>query len=78
MGNEISMEEKQIRCAAFQDSIFAIEKKIKKELKNNDITKKEYASYFLINQNICKKYPFLLNYPIDLKKKKFKFLILMI
>ena len=70
MGNEISMEEKQIRCAAFQDSIYAIEKKIKKELKNNDITKKEYASYFLINQNICKKYPFLLNYPIDLKKTK--------
>ena len=70
MGNEISMEEKQIRCAAFQDSIFAIEKKIKKELKNNDITKREYASYFLINQNICKKYPFLLNYPIDLKKTK--------
>ena len=70
MGNEISIEEKQIRCAAFQDSIYAIEKKIKNELKNNDITKKEYASYFLINQNICKKYPFLLNYPIDLKKTK--------
>ncbi len=70
MGNEISLEEKQIRCAAFHDSIYAIEKEIKNELKNNDITKKEYSSYFLIDQNICKKYPFLLNYPIDLKLSK--------
>ena len=69
-GVECSIEEKEIRYRAFHDSLYSIEKEIKNELNNKDITKKKYSKFFLISQSICKKYPSLLNYPFNPDKSK--------
>ena len=65
MGNECIPEEREVRYSAFHQAIFAIEKDIKKEMKNQDISKKKYMPFALINQDICKKYEFLLNEQFD-------------
>ena len=65
MGNECNSEERVIRYKAFHDSIYTIEKNIKKELINKDTTKKKYITYGLISQKLCKKYQFLLRSTFD-------------
>ena len=65
MGNECNSEERVIRYKAFHDSIYTIEKNIKKELINKDTTKKNYITYGLISQKLCKKYQFLLRSTFD-------------
>ena len=61
MGNECTMEEREIRNRTFHDSIYSIENEIKNELDKKDMAKKDYSPYYLINQDLCKKCPFLLN-----------------
>ena len=40
MGSECSSDEREFRYSLFHQSLFAIDKDIKKELENKDITKK--------------------------------------
>ena len=61
MGSECPKEEREIRYRTFYDSIYVIENEIKAEMNNHDITKKKYSPFGLINQGLCKKYPFLLD-----------------
>ena len=61
MGSECPKEEREIRYRTFYDSIYVIENEIKSEMNNHDITKKKYSPFGLINQGLCKKYPFLLD-----------------
>ena len=76
MGAECSIEEREFRYDAFHQSIYSIEKDIKNELNSLDISKKKYSPFGLINQDICKKYRFLLKQNLDkneARKKVFDF-----
>ena len=55
MGNECNSEERVIRYKAFHDSIYTIEKNIKKELINKDTTKKKYINNKFIKKKKNKK-----------------------
>ena len=72
MGSECQKEEREIRYRTFYDSIYVIEKEIKAEMNNHDITKKKYSPFGLINQGLCKKYPFLLDEEFNSKVAKNK------
>ena len=61
MGSDCSDDERDFKYQAFHQSIYAIENDIKKELYNQDISKKKYLPFGLINQRLCKNYTFLLN-----------------
>ena len=61
MGNDCSSDERIFRYEAFYQAIYAIEKDIKKELYNQDLSNKKYTLFGLINQGLCQKYNFLLN-----------------
>ena len=50
---------------AFQEALISIDKEIKKELNNTNISLKKYTLYGLINKEICIKYPFLINEKSD-------------
>ena len=65
MGNDCSADEREFRYLLFHQAIYAIEKDIKNELDNKDITKKKYVPFALINQGLCEKYKFLLNENFD-------------
>ena len=59
MGSECSSDEREFRYSLFHESLFAIDKDIKKELDNQDISKKKYSPFGLINHSLCEKYKFL-------------------
>ena len=65
MGNECTNDERVIRYNVFHQAIYAIENDIKKEMNNPDISKKQFMPFGLVNQNICKKYDFLLKEQLD-------------
>ena len=65
MGSECSADEREIRYMSFHQAIYAIEKDIKKELYNTDLTNKKYMPFGLVNQGLCEKYKFLLNPNFD-------------
>ena len=73
MGNECTMEEREIRNRTFHDSIYSIENEIKNELDKKDTAKKDYSPYYLINQDLCKKCPFLLNQTFNQEEAKNQF-----
>ena len=61
MGNDCDSKERIFRFSEFHKVIYTIEADIKNELKNKNISSKKYNTFGLINQNLCKKYKFLLN-----------------
>ena len=65
MGSECSSNEREFRYSLFHQSIYAIDNDIKKELENQDITKKKYLPFGLIDHSLCEKYKFLLNENFD-------------
>ena len=65
MGSECSSDEREFRYSLFHESLFAIDKDIKKELDNQDISKKNYSPFGLINHSLCEKYKFLFNENLD-------------
>ena len=65
MGSECSSDEREFRYSLFHQSLYAIDNDIKKELDNQDITKKKYLPFGLIDHSLCEKYKFLLNEKFD-------------
>jgi len=65
MGSECSSDEREFRYSLFHQSLFAIDKDIKKDLDNQNITKKKFLPFGLINHSLCEKYKFLLNEKFD-------------
>ena len=65
MGSDFSTNEREFRYMSFHQAIYAIENDIKKELYSQDIPKKTYYTFGLVNQGLCKKYKFLLNPNFD-------------
>ena len=72
MGAECSPEEREFRYKTLYDAIHTIDDDIKQEMKNTDINSKKYCSFGLLNKDICKKYPFLLNKTFDSNAAKNK------
>ena len=73
MGNDCDSKERIFRFSEFHKAIYTIEADIKNELKNKNISSKKYNTFGLINQNLCKKYKFLLN-PIFNKEEAKKYI----
>ena len=72
MGNDIKSEkDKEYMYKELYNGIYSIENDILDELKNPDYQHKIYKTYGLINNGLCKKYPYLLNgkYDYNLTKK---------
>ena len=65
MGNECTEEDRIFRYSSFHEAIYAIEDDIKKEINNSDLSHKIYAPFGLVNQELYKKYKFLLNEKFD-------------
>ena len=54
-----------LRYEALHDAIHVIDNDIKKEMTNNNLSKKKYSSFGLLNKDLLKKYPFLLSKTFD-------------
>ena len=66
MGNDIKCEQdKECRYKELYSGIYATENDILDELKNPDYQNKKYITYGLINQGLCRKYPYLLKDKFD-------------
>ena len=65
MGNECSEEEREFRYSIFHQAIYLIEKDINNELFSQDLSKKKYSPFGLVNKELVLKYPFLLNETFD-------------
>ena len=65
MGSECSQKEREFRYQILYEGIHAVDKDIKEEMKNTDISKKKYYPYRLLNKDLCVKYPFLVNKKFD-------------
>ena len=72
MGNECSPNEREFRYKALYEALHTIDNDIKQELNNTNIQSKKYYSYGLIDKEICKKYPFLINKTFDSKTARNK------
>ena len=62
----------KFRYKTLYDAIHTIDDDIKREMKNTNINSKKYCSFGLLNKDICKKYPFLLNKTFDSNAAKNK------
>ena len=65
MGNECSDEEREFRYSIFHQAIYLIENDINNELFSQDLSKKKYSPFGLVNKELVLKYPFLLNETFD-------------
>ena len=65
MGSEISSDERELRYKEFHNAIHIIDKDIKKELFNSEVSKKKYLPFGLVNKGLCRKYKFLGNEAFD-------------
>ena len=74
MGNDCTSYDREFRYETFHESIYAIEKDIKNELYNQDLSKKKYMPFGLINKGLCTKYKFLLNEKFDKNEARNKIL----
>ena len=72
MGSDCTADEREFRYMTFHQSLYAIEKDIKKEIYNPDIKNKRYLPFGLVNQGICKKCKFLLNENFDKNEARAK------
>ena len=72
MGSECSEEEREFRYQILYEGIHAVDKDIKEEMKNTDISKKKYYPYRILNKDLCTKYPFLIdkNFEPKVARKK--------
>ena len=69
MGNNESHEEREYKYRELYNGIYIIENDILQDL-NNYYKNKEYKTYGLINKDLCKKYPYLLNSTFDYNATK--------
>ena len=65
MGTAGTLESNELKFREFHKAIYSIEKDIKKELNNNNVSSKKYMPYCLISHYILEKFPFLLNEYFD-------------
>ena len=65
MGNGCSAGEREFKYMSLHQAIYVVDNDIKKELYNQDISKKKYLLFGLVNQGLCKKYKFLMNPNFD-------------